>query len=441
MFLSVQSISAGQGAIGGPSIYLFAGAAAAAVLALGALLRRLAPGFVSEERKVGNYSADVSGRRRLPLVGGPALLIGIAATALAAGSETALLCLLAAAAFFVSGFADDLLKIRRGRGLGERASLITAVGSAAWASGWLLAIERSTGAFALANWVDNSVLLAGWYFALILAIVLGAGFSDGIDGLAAGLGLLGLAALAVVTAERFAAATVLFVGGAAGFLALNLPGRPDRRRALVYLGDSGALLMGALLAAAAIISGFDLLLPILAAVWILEGASSLVQAKLLVPLYRRFRFLGGRDHRTRPYQQFRLPFIATPLHHHLDVCGLGRLRTVLVLWALQIAFAGLAVASVAAMPAWIGALLAVAGAGLTWILIASLRPARIICEEIGGCRQLVLRHGRWRWLSIERARMPDPGDPASARDADRDRWLDPLAATQMWAQLRARGQH
>ena len=396
------------------------------------------PGFVSGESKVGHYRAGAGGRsRRLPLVGGPAILLGICAAAIASGSESTLACLVAAAAFFLGGLLDDLLKARRGRGLSERASLLAAVFSAAWASGWLLAAGPSTGTFALANWIDNSVLLASWYFLLILAIALGAGFSDGIDGLAAGLGLMGLGALWIGGAGRSGETAGLIGAGLAGFLALNLPGGRGRRPALIYLGDSGALLIGALLAGAAILSGYDLLLPLLAAVWILEGASSLVQAKLLVPLYRRSRRLGGADYRTRPYQQFRLPFIATPLHHHLDICGLGRFRTTLALFGLQLLFSILALLSIAALSAWQGVLLAVVGCGLAWLALSSLRPARILLREEAGRRQIVLRHGRWRFLSIERARLEVPPG-AEVPDEVGGAWLDPAAAADRWDRLQSR---
>ena len=408
------------------------------MLALGALLWRLAPGFVSGERKVGQYRAGAGARsRRLPMVGGPAILLGVAAAAIAGGSEPGVQCLVAAAAFFLSGLFDDLLKARRGQGIGERASMLAAVFSAAWASGWLVALEPAAGAFALANWTDNSILLAGWYFLLILAIALGAGFSDGIDGLAAGLGLIGLVALGIAGAGRAGEVAGLIGAGLAGFLALNLPGR-RRRLALIYLGDSGALLIGVLLAAAAVVSGYDLLLPLLAGVWLLEGASSLVQAKLLVPLYRRSRRLGGPGHRTRPYQQFRLPFIATPLHHHLDICGLGRFRTVLVLFALQLGFSALAVLSVAALAAWQGMLLAFGAGVLVWLACASLRPARIVASEAGEWLELALRHGKWRVLSIERDRLRVPADAGAAIGEADAGWLDPLAATQRWDRLRAR---
>jgi UDP-GlcNAc:undecaprenyl-phosphate GlcNAc-1-phosphate transferase len=396
------------------------------------------PGFVSGERKVGNYRARNAGRsRRLPLVGGPALLLGIGAGAIAAGSEATLACLAAAAAFFLSGLLDDLLKAGRGRGLSERASLLTAVFSTAWASGWLLAVEPATGAFALANWIDNSVLLAGWYFLLILAIAIGAGFSDGIDGLAAGLGLIGLGALWIGGAGRAGDTAGLIGSGLAGFLALNLPGGRGRRLAKIYLGDSGALLIGVLVAGAAIVSGYDLLLPLLAAVWILEGASSLIQAKLLVPLFRRSRKLGGPNHRTRPYQQFRLPFIATPLHHHLDICGLGRFRTVLTLFGLQLLFSALALLSIAALSAWQGMLLAVVGCGTAWLAFSSLRSARILLCQESGRRRIVLRHGRWRFLTIERARLevPDSADVPSEVDGA---WLDPVTVADRWEGLSAR---
>ena len=439
-FLRAPYAGAGQKPMEGPRVSFFAGLSAIAVLALGALFWRLAPAFVSGERKVGQYRAGGAGARRgrLPLVGGPAVLLGVAAAAGAAGSQATLICVVAAAAFFLSGLADDLLKARRGNGLSERASLLAAVLSSAWASGWLLAVDRTTDAFALANWIDNSVLLAGWYFLLILAIALGAGFSDGIDGLAAGLGLIGFSALVLAGSGRAAEVAGLVGAGLIGFMLLNLPSRGRRRLALIYLGDSGALLIGALLAAAAIVAGYDLLLPLLAAVWVLEGSSSLIQAKLLVPLYRRYRRLGGRDHRTKPYQQFRLPFIATPLHHHLDICGLGRFRTVLLLWLLQVLFSALAAIAIAGLPAWAGLLLAGGGGILTWSAVASLRPARIEVMRSGDRHSLVLRHGRWRFLSVERARLEIPPDRPELAETSGGQWLDPLSAAAEWDRLRER---
>ena len=218
MNLVVPRTGIGLRETGGHRISFFAGASAVAVLAVGALLWRLLPGFVSGESKVGHYRVRAGRRsRRLPLVGGPAILVGIGAAAIASGSEPTLVCLAAAAAFFLGGLVDDLLKAGRGRGLSERASLLVAVLSAAWASGWLLAADPATGTFALANWIDNSVLLAGWYFLLILAIALGAGFSDGIDSLAAGLGLIGLGALWIGGAGSAGETAALIGAGLAGF--------------------------------------------------------------------------------------------------------------------------------------------------------------------------------------------------------------------------------
>ncbi|MXX67264.1 MAG: hypothetical protein F4Z40_09860 [Chloroflexi bacterium] len=437
MNLVIPRTGIGLRETGGHRIGFFAGASAVTVLVIGALLWRLLPGFVSGENKTGHYRARAGRRsRRLPLVGGPAILAGIGAAAIASDSEPTLACLVAAAAFFLGGLVDDLLKARRGRGLSERASMMVAVFSAAWASGWLLAAEPTTGAFALANWIDNSVLLAGWYFLLILAIALGAGFSDGIDSLAAGLGLIGLGALWIGGAGSAGETAALIGAGLAGFLALNLPGR-GRRLALIYLGDSGALLIGVLLAGTAILTGYDLLLPLLAGVWILEGASSLVQAKLLVPLYRRSRRLGGVDHRTRPYQHFRLPFIATPLHHHLDICGLGRFRTVSVLFALQVVFSGLALLGIAVLSAWQAVLLAVVACGLAWLAISSLRTARIFLRERAGRREIVFRHGRWGFLSIERDRLTVPPG-ADVPGEVGGGWLDPSTAAARWDRLRTR---
>ncbi len=410
-------------------------------MGIAAALTKLAPQYVSSERKSGYYRRETSGgRSRLPLVGGPALLVGMAVVGIAAESSHTLICLLAASGYFAGGLLDDLLKSRRGQGRSEIASLLFAAIGAGLSATVLLMVQRPTTVLAMANWVDQPVVLWAWYFALSLALTLGTGFSDGIDGLTAGLVLLTLLVLTLAGDDPLQSPALLLAAATFGFLLLNLPSRGGRRRlAIAYLGDSGALLLGGLLVPVAVITGFDLLLPLAAAMIVFEGASALLQAKLLVPLYRRSARLGGPDHATRPHNEFPLPFIATPLHHHLDLCGLGRFGAVLALWAGQLAFGALALAVVvsdgsAGLWMALGAVLALAA----WLAISSLRPAQIlIAEPEMGKFTVTLVHGRFRWLRVRGGQLTFDGPPpAIARQAS-GRPLNPLETQHIWSALAA----
>jgi hypothetical protein len=305
-------------------------------------------------------------------------------------------------------------------------------------------VETPESGLSLRRWTGfgtaGDLMFGGWLFALFLAVAVSTGISDGVDGLTSGLGVV--AAVGLALAAGTAAAGGWAVGGAAlGVLLLNMPSAwvprgPDKRRARVYLGDSGALLLGGLLTAGAVAGGVDLLLPLMAGIFLLEGASSVVQAKILVPLYRRSARLGGPDHRTVHYSAFPLPFVAAPLHHHLELIGLGRMTLVLLLWAL-----GAVVAAVAVLVAWIGVgggavALYAAGVALLvslWLGFASLRPAWLSISEESGMRQLRLTHG-WKraWLGMRpalTARSYPIGDNDPATDGlPLDRALNPAEA-------------
>lgn len=75
-------------------------------------------------------------------------------------------------------------------------------------------------------------------------------FMDGVDGLAAGMGLIGFAAMATLAwragDNSFAARSVVVAGACAGFLAVNFP--PAR----LFMGDSGSSLLGLLVATTAL---------------------------------------------------------------------------------------------------------------------------------------------------------------------------------------------
>ena len=433
----------------------FATTAVAAVVGL-----RLFPGFRSHESKSGTYrpGAAPTPSSRLPLVGGPAILIAVGASALAMTATehggALLTMLLAVIPFFIIGFADDLRKALRGQGIADGQSMLLGAGAAAIAAVVYATAPATDSAFGMRYWTGSGavgdILFALWGFVLFLMVAISTGISDGVDGLTSGLSTIAALAIALAATVAMAAAGPAWVaaGASAGILSLNLPSgwaprAAGRRRARIYLGDSGALVLGALLTAAALAAGVDLLLPLIAGVLILEGLSSVVQAKILVPLFRRSERLGGPEHRTVHHSEFPLPFAAAPFHHPLELVGLSRMKLVLLLWAFAAAGSGLALlaGAVDSVP-WKVALyaLGIVELACVWFGFSSLRPARLTIQSMADRQCLALVHG-WRHrhfgvLPALTARShPLPVDSADLGSFPLDRPLNPITARRLFDEI------
>lgn len=432
---------------------------AVAAIAAGAGLK-LFPGFRSRESKSGTYRPGVAPTvsSRLPLVGGPAILIAIGAGGIAAviaGQGTVILMiLLAGVPFFAIGFADDLKKAARGRGFGDGRSFFLAAGAAAIAAIVYTLAPVAESPFGLRHWVGagafGDVVFGLWAFLLFLVVAVSTGISDGVDGLTSGLSTIAAVGIALAATAAMAASGPAWIvaGASAGILVLNLPSswapRAGRkRRARIYLGDSGALLLGALLTAAALAAGVDLLLPLIGGILILEGLSSVVQAKILVPFYRRSARFGGPERHSIHHSEFPLPFVAAPFHHHLELIGLGRRQLVLLLWTFAAGGAGVAlvIAAIGTIP-WTVALYGVGVLELAfvWFGFSSLRPARLIVQATPDGSCLALVHG-WRrrrfgllpTLTARRHLLPEGG--AVFDSVPLDRPMNPIAARRLFDEV------
>ncbi len=402
-------------------------------------LRHLLPRFRSAEIKRGvhHIAAPLGVSGKLPLVGGIAAAVAgiVAAAILAAGpaGSSAWWVLAATAGFFVLGLADDVRKTRTGRGVPEGAYLATAlvlsIGATALLVGPGAHASGAASPYALAHWLGPGAHppLSVWYLALILGTTLATSFSDGMDGLTPGtvaIAAIGAALVAGIASGVSAAGWPLGVAAiAAGMLLWNLPSRWSpanrgaKRRASVYIGDSGALILGASSAAAAIVAGVDLLWPVIAAPLLFEGLSSLLQAKVLVPLYRRWRDPRLPDGSPVPHQRFPLPLLASPLHYHWEIVGLNRQHIVLGFWTVTAVAAGLCVVASASLDtAWaaLSIALAAAAGAVFWGAAMWTRPAFVAAD--GGI--LLLFHGRpirlLGWSLARQRRVLGGADAAQA---------------------------
>lgn len=178
----------------------------------------------------------------------------------------------------------------------------------------------------LTSWVDNeqAAETLGWLaFVLVVIIVVaavsnGANLTDGLDGLCAGTSaIIGIALLIMAYlggnviyssylnimyipgSEEMVVYASAFIGALVGFLWYNaFP-------AQVFMGDTGSLTLGGILAVFAILIRKELLIPLLCLVFFLEDLSVMMQVAYFK--YTKKRFGEGRR-----------IFKMTPLHHHFQ---------------------------------------------------------------------------------------------------------------------------
>lgn len=155
-----------------------------------------------------------------------------------------------------------------------------------------------------------------WVLFLILAGSNSTNLTDGLDGLLGGcsfivFGVLGMIAL-MQNDMTIAMFCFIVVGALAGFLVFNL------NPAKVFMGDTGSLGLGALMAAVVVLLGHDWLLAVVGFIFVIETLSVILQV-----LY--FKKTGGK----------RL-FKMAPLHHHFELSGWGERKVVMAFWVITL---------------------------------------------------------------------------------------------------------
>jgi len=355
----------------------------------------LFPKFRSGEFKPGPHRSDLPAGGReiktieLPLVGGPAFILAIIIIAIGAGYlfkfqpgqwTLLIIALGATSGYMVVGFIDDWHKVYSKEGISQRAKFASVL-AVSVAAALLYFFLIPSGREPYSPYTEIPIIgpllklgtLPGqipftWLIFLTLVVgVIASGtslsvdFSDGLDGLAGGLVFSAAIAFGIIITgildKRHPEGIVLEVlsllcaGGVLGFLPWNWPSSwaarkgSSKRNARIYMGDSGSLALGGMLAMIAIFLRQETSLLMIGGAFVLEGLSAFVSAKVMTPFFRNrlqmLRFASNREY--VPHTEFPLPFLATPLHHHFDLLGWDRLRLVYGAWALGAGFAVLGV--------------------------------------------------------------------------------------------------
>ena len=157
----------------------------------------------------------------------------------------------------------------------------------------------------------------GWLYGVFILFLL-VGFSnavnltDGLDGLSGGLSTIAFVSFALIALfigkEDVGIFCFVLTGSLAGFLMFNA--YPAR----VFMGDTGSLALGAVLATVAILTRREVTLLVIGAVFVIETLSVMIQV---------FYY--------KTHNKKRL-FLMTPIHHHFQKLGWSEVEIVRTFW-------------------------------------------------------------------------------------------------------------
>ncbi len=251
-------------------------------------------------------------KQNVPTMGGIMMVIAIGVCALVFRFKgSALIATLASVGYGLIGFLDDFIKIYKKRSLGLRAyqKIIGQFGIALIVAWYGYTTLGGKVYVPFMNNVDFGIWYVPFAMFVILAIVNGVNLADGLDGLASRMTLVQGLALTVIilittpqlsgfkTDYSLAILSASMAGACLGFLRFNT--YPAR----IFMGDTGALMLGGCLAICALYSKMALLLPVMCVMLVATCVSVILQVGW-------FKISHGKR-----------IFKMAPLHHHYELLG------------------------------------------------------------------------------------------------------------------------
>jgi phospho-N-acetylmuramoyl-pentapeptide-transferase len=226
------------------------------------------------------------------------------------------------------GFLDDFVKLRHRRSLGlnGRWKLLLLLGITVVVS---IAVERQSriGTSIYIPIVDVDLPLSYAFYPFLFFVIAGAAngvnLTDGVDGLAAGTGIIALLTFLAITVIGYirsgpptdrsefqldlAILAAALMGGVIGFLWYNaFP-------AEVFMGDTGSMAIGGALAGFAIVTGTEALLVLIGGIYVVVALSVMIQVF-------SFKYTGKRV------------FLMAPLQHHFEMKAWSETKIMVRFW-------------------------------------------------------------------------------------------------------------
>lgn len=260
-----------------------------------------------------------------PTMGGLTFLISIIITSIIAisfvdKSNPIILLLFVTIGFGLIGFIDDYIIVvkKNNQGLSSKQKFLAQIGIA-------VVFFLLSDIFHLVNFTTDMNIpftefkLPLSFFYIIFIIFWQVGFSnavnltDGLDGLATGLSIIGFSIYAIMSfiigSPAIGTFCIIMVFALLGFLPYNL------NPAKVFMGDTGSLALGGIFATVSIMLNEELTLIFVGLVFVIETLSVMLQ----VTSYKLFK---------------KRIFKMSPIHHHFELCGWGEWKVVTVFWTV-----------------------------------------------------------------------------------------------------------
>jgi phospho-N-acetylmuramoyl-pentapeptide-transferase len=288
--------------------------------------------FLREKEYGQHVNPDVPlhhAKQGTPTMGGLLLLVAAAIAFLALSQYTSigLTVFLCAVGCGAIGFLDDVLKLRRERSLGLRGRYKLLLLALVSGGVGYITYHRDFETSVYLPIVNGKLPLSwGWYLLVFLMIAGAANavnLTDGLDGLAAGTGVIAVftfTAMAVIAWIRLcppphrndiyldlSIVGAALIGATVGFLWYNA------WPAEVFMGDTGSMAIGGALAAFAIVMKVEFLLLLIGGIFVIEALSVIIQVI-------SFRYFGRRV------------FLMAPIHYHFEMKAWSETKIMVRFW-------------------------------------------------------------------------------------------------------------
>lgn len=267
-----------------------------------------------------------------PTMGGLTFLIPIILTTLillfiVEEKSTILVMLIVTLGFGLIGFIDDYIIVvrKQNEGLSSKQKFLAQILISVIVYFFIINID---GISTTLNIPGTSLDIPLGFLFIVWIIFWQVGFSnavnltDGLDGLATGLSIIAFGsflAIAIMTdAFELSLFLLVVVGSLIGFLIYN------KNKAKLFMGDTGSLALGGMLATVSIMLNESVLLLLIGIVFVIETASVMLQVA-------SFKLTGKRI------------FKMTPIHHHFELIGWSEWKVVIVFWSVGLVFGAIGV--------------------------------------------------------------------------------------------------
>ena len=250
-----------------------------------------------------------------PTMGGMMIILGLTGATLVFSPWTkeVMLALFVILGHFLLGFLDDYIKVVRkhNEGLKPRQKLLGQI--------IIAGLVAVFGGLPTDLWVPfvGNIDFGFFFYAFMMFVMVGitnaVNLTDGLDGLASGTVAVAsffyMLVCAAMGKGELAVMLAATEGACLGFLKFNY------HPAQIFMGDTGSLALGGVMAAAGILTHTELLLALIGFIFVCETLSVIIQVA-------SFKSTGERV------------FLMSPIHHHFELKGWSELKVVWVFWTV-----------------------------------------------------------------------------------------------------------